>query len=168
MSEQRDPSAQPAGPEAPFRLTMRSDSARRTTLCAILLGLSLCMVLAGLAREVPQWGYLICAVVFALPGFALAPGLIRPVVYELVLDRGALRWGKQGGEPRVVVRSEVTGMYFGDDGGAADLVTGESAQLPMEIVGGSIRALSQATARLWPDVPISTRFAEDALPPDPI
>ena len=147
---------------------MRTDNARRTALCAVLLGLSLCMVLAGLAREVPQWGYLICAVVFAVPGFALARGLIRPSSYELVLDGEALRWGKQGGVPRVVARSEVTAMYFGDNGGAADLVTGESAQLPMEIVGGSIRALSEATARLWPEVPISTRFAEDALPPDAI
>ena len=147
---------------------MRTDNPRRSALCALLLALAACMVLAGLAREVPQWGYLICAVIFAVPGFVLAHGLIRPAVYELVLDRDALRWGKQDGAQRVVARSEVAAMYFGDDAGAADLVTGESAQLPMEIVGGSIHALWQATARLWPDVPITTRFAQDALPPDQI
>jgi hypothetical protein len=145
---------------------MRTDSARRKALCAVLLALAGCMVAVGLAREVPQWGYLICAVIFAAPGIAFAPGLIRPAVYELVLDCETLRWGKQGGAQRVLARAEVASMYFGDGDGGAELVSGEHAQLPMEIVGGSVEALWRATARLWPDVPVLTRFAEDALPPD--
>jgi hypothetical protein len=147
-------------PDAPFRLTMRTDSPRRRTLCVILLGLSTAIALSGLWSDASSWALLIPAGLLAAPGVALLVGWIEPSVHELILDREALRWGKVGAAQEVVLRSDVASMYFGEDAGAAELRNGERRQLPMEIIAGSMKALAHATTRLWPSMEILTRFED--------
>src|SRR5688572_19224700 len=93
-------------PDAPFRLTMRTDSPRRRTLCVILLGLSTAIALSGLWSDASSWALLIPAGLLAAPGVALLVGWIEPSVHELILDREALRWGKVGAAQEVVLRSD--------------------------------------------------------------
>jgi hypothetical protein len=147
--------------DTPFRLTMRSDHARRKILCVLLLVGSAAMVVHGLRGGTPQWGWLLLASLVALPGIALVKGLVSPVLYELVLDRESLRWGPVNGAQLQVARRDVASMYFGDESGAADLVGGDRKQLPMDIINGRMRKLSEATARLWPGTKILTRFETD-------
>jgi hypothetical protein len=142
---------------------MRSDNARRKVLCVVLLVLSGAMLRQGLAHGAPNWGWLVLSGLVALPGLSLVPGWLRPVLYELVLDGESLRWGPLNGSQVRVERREVASMYFGDDAGAADLVTGDRKQLPMQIIGIRMQALARATARLWPGTKILTRFERDTL-----
>lgn len=147
-------------PDAPFRLTMRTDSPRRRVLCVILLGLSTTIGLSWLWSDASPWGVLIVAGLLAAPGVGLLVGWIEPSIHELILDREALRWGKVGGEQEVVLRRDIASMYFGEDAGAAELVNGERRQLPMEIIAGSMKALAHATTRVWPSMEILTRFED--------
>lgn len=160
MTQQTRQSRPVQAPDAPFRVSMRTDSPRRRALCLILLGLSTAIGLSWLWTDVSPWALLIPAGLLAAPGIGLLVGWIEPSTHELILDREALRWGKVGAVQQVILRSDVASMYFGEDAGAAELLNGERRQLPMEIITGSMKALAHATARLWPNMEILTRFED--------
>lgn len=145
---------------------MRTDNPRRRFLCVVLLALAAGFGLGGLFGTVPRWELVLPAALFAAPGAALLRGWLRPSELELVLERDRLRWGPVGGAQQSIARQQVKALYFSDEGAGAELVTGDQAPFPIEIIGGSIRQLARALARLWPEVMIESRLAEELVLPE--
>ena len=164
MSEQSGQAHHGRGRDAPFRLSMRTDNPRRRFLCLALLSLALGFAFGGLLSAVPRWELLVPAALFAAPGLLLLRGWLRPTELELVLDADWLRWGPVGGTQEIIARRTVKSLYFSDEGAGAELLSGEQAPFPIEIVGSSMQQLARAITRLWPDIAIATRFAEDLGP----
>ncbi|HEX6240076.1 MAG TPA: hypothetical protein VFZ61_04260 [Polyangiales bacterium] len=164
MSEQSGQARGARTQDVPFRLSMRTDNPRRRFLCVALLALALGFALAGLVGAAPRWELLLPAGLFAAPGIVLLVGWLSPAEMELVLDAHTLRWGPVGGAQESIARRQVKSLYFSDEAAGAELSNGSQAPFPMEIVGGSLQQLARAIARLWPEIEIATRFAEDLGP----